>query len=279
MSFPLITKAVVIAQDPDNYQLVVSAIGRLGGQSPAMRVGVLTHGPRDAVRGDFPELPMQGTWGIVCFPSEDGRNGHWIGSAEPALNDASPGQPGVVSPRYRAHYAGGWGLHGPDGTTVEVLADGSYLLSGTALPAPTRHTVDGSGKRQATAFTAAERNPSPPGPYPASFVHKSGASVAFTAGGAVSAFAAAGQTLTLSANGATVTIGAAGQVTVDATSGEPLTLAVAGASITFDGAGNITLTAAGGVVATLSGTIMRVGGSATPVRLANGSASTDLYAS
>lgn len=277
--FPSITKAVVLNQDPDNYQLIVSAIGRLGGQSPAVRVRVLTHGPRDAVRGNFPELPFPGTWGLVAFPSEDGRNGHWIGATEPALIDASPNAAAQVPPRYQAHYAGGWSFTGPDGTTAEAMADGSYFLSGNTLPVPTRHTLDGNQKRQATVFTAGERNPNPPGPYPATFAHKSGASVAFTAAGAVSASAAAGETLTLSANGATVTIGAAGQVTIDSTSGEPLTLAVAGASITLDGSGNITLTAAGGVSATLSGTVLRVGASATPVRLVNGNASTDLYAS
>jgi hypothetical protein len=276
--FPPITKAVVLNQDPDNYQLIVSAIGKLGGQSPAVKVRVLTHGPRDAVRGTFPELPMPGTWGLVAFPSEDGRNGHWLGATEPALNDASPNTAGKVSPRYAAHYAGGWSYTGPDGTTAESLADGSYFLSGTALPVPTRHTLDGQQKRQATAFTAAERNPSPPGPYPATFVHKSGASMAVSAAGAVSASAAAGQTATVSANGASVVIGAAGQVTVSTASGEPLTLSCNGGSIVIDASGNVTVTSASGPTVTLSGTIMRVGAGATPVRLANGAASTELYA-
>jgi hypothetical protein len=276
--FPSVTKAMVLSQDPDNYQLIVSAIGRLGGQSPAVRVRVLTHGPRDAVRGHFPELPLPGTWGLVAFASEDGRNGHWIGATEPALNDASPNAAGKVSPRYQAHYAGGWSFTGPDGVVAEVLADGSYFLSGTALPAPTRHTVDEQHKRQATPFTASERNPSPPGPYPARFNHKSGASVAVTAAGAVSAAAAPGQTATLSANGASVTIGAAGQVTVNAASGEPITMACNGGSVTIDASGNITLTAASGPVATLSGGIMKVGAGATPVRLASGGASINLSA-
>ena len=277
--FPLITKAVVLAQEPDNYRLTVSAIGQLGGQSPALSVAVLTHGPRDGVRGDFPELPMPGTWGLVAFPSSDGRNGHWIGSAEPALNDANPGAPATVSPRYRAHYAGGWHWTGPDGTTVERLADGSYLLSGASLPVPTRHTVDGGQNRQRTPFTDAERNPSPPGPYPLQAVHATGSAIGFDASGNVTASAASGKTVTASANGASIVIGAAGQVTVTTASGQALTLSCNGASIVMDASGDITLTAAGGVVAKLAGAILSVGASATPVRLANGSASTDLYAS
>jgi len=280
MNFSPVSKAVVIQQDPDNYQLIVSAIGRLGGQSPAMRVRVLTHGPRDAVRCSLEELPTPGTWGLVAFPSEDGRNGHWMGATEPALNDASPGQPATVHPRYAAHYAGGWSFHGPDGTTAEALADGSYLLSGTALPSPTRHTVDGDGQRQATPFTAAERNPSPPGPYPLVARHASGSSIGFDASGDISAAAASGRTVTLSANGATVTIGAAGQVTVQAASGETLTLVATGATIAFDGAGDVTLQSAGGVAARLAGALMTVsvGGATQPVRLVGGGASIALQA-
>lgn len=276
MDFPLLAKAVVIGQDPDNYQLIVSVLGRAGGQAPALRVGILTHGPRDGVRGTFPEMPMPGTWGIVAFPSADGRNGHWMGSSEPAQIDASPGAPATTFPRYAAHYAGGWSYTGPDGTTAEALADGSYLLSGTSLPAPTRHTIDGNQVRQRTAFSASQRNPNPPGPYPASFVHKSGASFSVTAAGAVTLSAAAGQAATISANGATITIGAAGQVTVTAASGEPLTLTASGASLTFDGAGNATLEAAGGVKAVLAGAVMTVsaGGTAHPVETTVGPSST-----
>ena len=202
---PPVVEAIVVSQDPDNYAVNVMVLGIGGGQMTSLPVKVLTHGPRDALRGDFPELPHPGQTGLVVFTRGDIRNGRWIGSTEPALNDANPYTPGVTGLHYRARYSGAWDWHGPDGTTAAVLADGTSFLAGSALPSPTRHTVDGSQVRQATSFTQAQRVPSPPSPMPLTLRHASGTVLTMNADGSVSV-AIAGTTVTVDVSGnATVT--------------------------------------------------------------------------
>lgn len=206
MDVPPIAHAVVTSIDPDNYAVNVMILGFGGGQMPSLPVRVASHGPRDGVRGNFPELPQIGNWGIVAFPRGDIRNGVWMGTFEPASVDASPNQAGKVSPSYHAHYSGGWSIHQPDGTAAMVLADGTSLLAGAMLPVPTRHTIDGQQKRQATPFTHAERVPSPPGAFPLTLTHPSGATVHMSAGGGMTVNAASGQGITIVADGVTIAI-------------------------------------------------------------------------
>ena len=83
-NIPFLVDATVVQQDPDGYRLYVS-IDHFGGQVPFLPVDVLTHGPRDAQRGNWPALPAIGTRGIVAFTRGDDRTGRWIGATAPAL--------------------------------------------------------------------------------------------------------------------------------------------------------------------------------------------------
>lgn len=207
--------AQVVSQDPDTYSVFVVLLGPSGGQGPILPVQVLTHGPRDAVRGNFPELPYVGQTGLVAFTRGDPRNGRWLGSYSPNLLDASALSPGTGNAEYRASYGGGWAIRNEDGSEATWWPDGSHLLAGAAsLPTPTRHTLDGNQARQRTPYTAAERVPVPPGPFPFTFMHQSGATAQVTATGAVLLEAASGQTATVQANGATVVIDASGNVSI-----------------------------------------------------------------
>ena len=214
MTTPLIAKAWVISQDPDNEAVNVALLGPFGGQMPTLSCQVLTHGPRDGVVGRFPALPTQGTHGLVAFPSQDSRNGIWLGSISTQLTDASAHAPGNGAADYAAHYGGGWSWRGQDGTVAEVLPDGTTLQLGPVLPTPTRHTVDGSQARQRTPYTAAQRRPQTPAPFPLSVTHPTGATATLSVSGAWSLVAASGQTVTLSANGSTVVIDASGNLQI-----------------------------------------------------------------
>ena len=209
--------AIVVSQDPDTYSLNVSVIGFLGNQMPSLPVKVLTHGPRDAVRGHYPELPQPGTLGLIVFPRGDYRNGHWIGATDPALNDASAQSPGVGNVAYSAHYGGGWSWRGMDGSTHEAYPDGTTVsVGGSGVPAPTRHTVDQKGVRQRTAFAAAQRVPKTPSAFQATLRHPTGATASLDASG--------GWTLTAGASGGTVHMYPNGSVIIVPGGGLPVTV-------------------------------------------------------
>lgn len=306
MNIPPIVHAVVLSQDPDNYGLNVMVVGIGGGQMPSLPVRVASHGPRDGVRGDFPELPQPGCTGIVAFPRGDHRNGVWLGSFEPALIDASPYSPGLAGVDYTASHSGGWSWHGPDGVAARTLADGTTLLAGSAMPAPTRHTLDGKQARGRTPFTAAERVPQPPSPFPLSLRHPSGASAVLTGAGAGTVTIPDGQPLTLVCAGATLVLDGSGNATLSDSKGATLTLSggtarvedKAGTTLTLDGSGDATLATAfsasvltlsgtdatlaagSGLLVTMTGAIVSVsdGGGTQFVRLASGGNSTVLKA-
>ena len=204
MELPPVAHAVVVSQDPANYSISVMVLGAFGGQMPSLPVKVGTHGPRDGVRGNFPELPQVGNTGIVVFPRSDIRNGVWISTFEPALPDASPYQDGMTGVTYSARYSGAWDYHGPDGTTAAVLPDGTSFLAGAALPTPTRHTLDGEQKRQATEFTMAQRRPAGAAALPLALQHASGASAALDAAGTMNLVLPAGQTMTITIGATTI---------------------------------------------------------------------------
>lgn len=226
---PALVEGTVVRQDPDNYRLFVS-IDAWGGQVPFLSVDVSRHGHSDAVRGHWPPLPAIGTRGRISFVRGDDRTGRWEGASTPALNDSSPHSPSHGNADYRAGYAGDWDWIGEDGTVAKAFADGGTLLLGGTMPVPTRHTVAADGSRQRTPFTAQERNPKPPGPYPLTVALASGFLFSVSASGGTALTAPAGQSLTLAvAGGASITLNADGSVTV-VTAGQPITLAGGGAA-------------------------------------------------
>jgi hypothetical protein len=203
--------AIVVSQDPDNYALNVSVKGFLGGQMPSLPVSVLTQGPRDGVRGNFPELPTPGTWGLVVFPSGDRRSGHWLGSTTTGTADASTLAPGLGNTAYESQWAGGFNWRGQDGTTYTAWPDGSAWQMGPTAPAPTRHAVDATTlARTRVAFPMAERVLAPPGAFPGTFTHKSGASVSLSTAGAWTFTSAGGAQIVLEANGTVLVISGGG---------------------------------------------------------------------
>lgn len=210
---PQVAHAVVYSQDPDNYGLNVLIQGHFGGQMPAIPVKVSSHGPRDGVRGHFPALPHPGQSGIVVFPRGDYRNGVWIGSFEPALNDANPNTQGTTGLHYHAHYAGDWSWRDNGGNVVETFADGSSLVVGAAPATPTRHTLDAKQARSPTPFTQPERQRVVPGAFPVTFAHKSGTTIVVGATGTFTATLAGGAIIAGDAAG-NVTITATGTMTV-----------------------------------------------------------------
>jgi len=266
-----IEHAVVQQQDPDNYGLFVMILGLGGGQMTTLPVKVSTHGPRDAVRGHFPPLPLVGQTGIVVFARGDIRNGVWIGSCEPALNDASPYSPQTVGIDYAAHHDGGWSLRDATGNVAEVLADGSKFTAGAPPATPTRHTVDQNQNRQRTPFTQAERVPSPPSAFPFAISLASGVQFALDASGDGTVTFPAGKSVTLNFGGATLTFDGTGKFNI---------VDAGGGGIKSDGSGNPTVyDATGAQIVFAAGLITAsIGGTAQPVKLADNSDSTVLMA-
>lgn len=237
-----IEDAVVVKQDPDNYAVFVQLLGKYGGQGPMMSVQVATAGPRDAVRGNYPELPTPGTHGRVSFTRGDIRNGVWMGSVRTQLADASGHAPGGGGEAHAAHYGGGWSRRGQDGSWTEWWPDGTTFAVGASGAVPTRHSVDASQARVRRPFSVGERVPSPPTAFPINLVHPSGA------------------TLTLAANGAW-TIHAAG-----------------GAQVVIDQSGGVTVTASTAVNITAPSIVAGNGGVTKFVKLADNTNSTILRA-
>lgn len=237
---PAIVDATVYAQDPDNYRVLVS-IDAFGGQILFVAADVLTHGPRDAVRGDYPPLPTPGTRGLVAFTRGDDRTGRWIGSQAPSLPDASTLAPGAGNARYTAEWSGAFRLHQQSGADALAWPDGSTAFmapSGAAFPAPTRHTVDATGARVRTPFTTAERVPAGSPAFGFAWTFANGAVLSVSAAGDVSATAAAGRTATVAvASGASATINPDGSITLAPANGKNVLVPV-GDVIADAGGGN-----------------------------------------
>jgi hypothetical protein len=203
-NLPSLADATVVQQVPDQYRLIVS-VDVFGGQIPFLPVDVITHGPRDAVRGHFPPLPVPGTRGLVAFTRGDERTGRWIGAQAPSLPDASTLGPASGNVDYTAHWSGAWSWHGQDGTSAFSWPDGTTLVvgpvasgaGGPVMPAPTRHVVDPTGARVRSAFTQAQRVPQAPAAFGAVLTLAAGASIAFAPDGSASLTLAPGKALTL----------------------------------------------------------------------------------
>jgi hypothetical protein len=275
MSLTSLETAMVISQDPDNYGLnVLVNGGRIGGQGPALPVAVGIHGPRDAVRGTYPELPGPGTHGVVAFLRGDQRNGIWLCSLPVNLIDASAHAPGLGNLSHRVAFDGSWFAHYPDGTQAMQWPDGSSLLwagSGTtSLPTPTRHVLDGSGARTRRSYPLSQRIASGAShsPFVGTFSHASSASVSLGSAGGWTVVAAPSQALNLSVSGGTsVQIAGDGSLTIQQAGG--------GTSVQISAAGAVTVTVGGGQVMTVTRT---GGGAAKQVKLADNTNSSVLMA-
>ena len=179
----------VTSQDGANYRLNVILEGYAGGQMSTVSIDVLTHGPRDALRGEFPPLPTPGTRGLVVFPRSDPRSGIWVGSTAGPLMDAITTRPGFENVAYSARYSGFWHLQDEQGNETTVWPDGTQLTVGTA-PTPSRHIVEGQPgagqQQQQAAFVQAQRVAKAPGPFPVTLQHASGTVLTIKPDGSVS---------------------------------------------------------------------------------------------
>ena len=197
---PLMT-GTVTSQDGDRYRVNVMLDGPYSGQQPAQPVCVGTLGPRDAVRGHYPELPTPGTRGLIAFPRNDARNGIWLFSIEASENDSNAGKPGMTNHSYRAAWSGYWDYHGEDGTSAQQWPDGTSLIvgasgtvfaassgqtSGQINPILTRNVVNTQQQRVKSQFTFNERvNNKPSSSFPVQLNHVTGTQVIIDTSGNV----------------------------------------------------------------------------------------------
>lgn len=262
MDIPPFTTGTVTSPDGSSYGVNVILDGWGAGQMTAMPCSVLTHGPRDAVRGHWPSLPTPGTRVLVAIPRGDLRNATVVGSLPGPFNTSSPHSASVLYASHTADFSGWWDYRDEKGHTATVWPDGTSLTVGSgvspAVPVPTRYIVTSGQGIVQQAFSQQQRVPTPP-----------------------AAFAVA---LRL-ASGTVVDVDPSGAVTVTVQDGQPLTLNASGGTVVIDGSGNVEITGKGTITATAAHIVavtadMTVtnGGTVLPVRLSDGSNSTNLKA-
>ena len=154
---------------------------------------------------------------MVAFTRGDMRNGRWLGANPPALTDSAAHTAQQPNMRYTAEFGGGWRLVDEAGQEFINWPDGTSLTVGSGSVTPTRHTLGANQTRQQTPFTAAERVPNPPAPFPITLRHVTGTIISLGASGAVSVSGVAGQPLGLAVNGSSVLLDGSGNVAVSGT--------------------------------------------------------------
>lgn len=250
-----IERAIVSKQDPDNYAVFVQLLGRAGGSGALLSVPVATAGPRDAVRGHFPPLPLPGQSGLVAFTNGDARNGVWLCSTPSQLQDASGHTPGRGGEEHSSHYGGGFSFRAHDGSWTEHFPEGTSITVGASGAMPTRHRVNaGSQARERKPYTMAERIPNPPAAFPVTLRHPSNASAVLSSSGT--------WTIT-SPGGAQVVLDSTGSVTI-----------VAATSLTVVAGTTANVTAATSVTVNSPSILLGSAAATQFVRLANNAAST-----
>ena len=188
MSVPPFLYGTVISQDGDRYRVNVLLDGPLASASQMSQVGVgvMTFGPRDAVRGSYHELPTPGTRGLIAFPRGDVRNGLWVGSVEHTENDVNPGSAGVTNFSYKAAYSGYWEHHSESGVSTSYWPDGTNIVvGGETAPTLNRHVVDSQQRRTSKSFVQSERINNTPSVFPVTINHSSGTQIVIDGSGNV----------------------------------------------------------------------------------------------
>lgn len=247
------TYGTVTAPDPDNYGVFVILDGPFGQSGPTISVEIGTHGPRDAVRGHYPELPLPGQRGLIMFPRHDLRNAIWVCSVRSALNDSNPLTANSLPQHTELAYGGGVFWRGPDGSEFSQYPDGSTLQIGPSAPKLTRHTIGSGQARSATPFPLAQRAPSGVASFGLLFTQAgTGASLQLTASGGWIITAAPGQNILFQVSGGASTTLTSSQIEMVASTNVSMatpTLAVSGQ---IEATGNITAdSGAGGGSVTL----------------------------
>lgn len=243
MAFPLIGVGMVVSHHPSRHAVYVML---RSGQMPSQPVQVGFDGPADAVRLSQEELPTKGTWGVICFPQGDSRNGIWLRSYYAQNQDAIPSDTDPFL-HYKAEWSGYWEHRDKSGNESRVFPDGTaitYSATG-ALPTVYRHVVDGAQVRQQVPFTQTERVPNPPAPFIYTMAHASGTQVQVDSAGNTTVTGASSATLTLNFGGTTLVIDANGDLTVTAGS----------TTVTVDKNGQIALDSGANPVAITASTV------------------------
>jgi phage baseplate assembly protein gpV len=239
------TFGTVVGPDPDGYGVLVVLDPHQSG--PAISVEVGTHGPRDAVRGNYPELPLPGQRGVILFPRGDNRNGVWICSVTSGLNDSNPNVAGGMPQHVEYAYGGGVFWRGPDGSEFSQYPDGSTLQIGPSQPNLTRHTVGSGQVRSATPFPLAQRvATAPAASFPLIFTQAgTGASLMLTASGSWTITAAPGQTINFQVSGGAAIGMTDTNITLKASDAVGLNTPNVDASAAINAAGEITAETSG----------------------------------
>lgn len=254
---PLITVGMVVGHDPDGGGVMIAL--KSSGQIPGDPIKVLYNGPADALRIHQQPLPARNTFGIICFPYGDMRNGVWLGAFYPSNLDAitSTGSGQGTSSAvdafidYMAHFSGFWQLLDGSGNQATQWPDGSFLTMSAAsgLPQTYRHTVE-NNERVKIPYLLSDRIAAPVDPFTLQFKHISGTAVTINDAGTLSVSGVSGsevivnadgdmiinikdgRTFKVNCNGADLEIDAGGNININADNGGEVNISEGGASAT-----------------------------------------------
>lgn len=233
----------VVAQDGENN--AVKVVFRSSGMMPPLSVKMAHYGYADPLRVNQSPLPQKGTHGAIIFPNGDYRQGYWLFSLYPNLQDAITSDASDPTIDYYAHWSGYWRMLSQDGTIAQQWPDGSFLVvgSGMTLPKVYRHIVNDQQQQQRVEYTMKDRVAQQPSPFGMLWQQAaSGMTFALDASGHATITGGPSGSFTLAyGSGSTFVFDASGNMAINGKPGSTITMNFGSGSISIDASGNISL--------------------------------------
>lgn len=174
------------------------------------------------------ELPRKGTAGLIIFVNNDYRNGFWLGSYYPTLQNAVTSDVNSPFENLHRHWSGAFEYQQENGDTTHYFPDGSYIRIGTDTTIPQLYrnilqpvtpntNLEYTVEREEVTLSSTVSNVPPP--FSVYYKSASGAIFYVDTSGNVSISVPQSSTFDVTGNGTTIKIDASGNVIVTLATG------------------------------------------------------------